>query len=573
MLSPIVHSLFLAQPGQVLQDVPVGQAVGLGCEQGVGRGAVLGEVLGKAALPTGEIDEGERLFGLGIDVPIGLDIGVALEIEAFADGVAPPRIVDQQGEGAAVHGGAGALRGFMVADAMFGLAGGIDADHRRAAEFVRFHDRPVEMVDVRGGGLGYVHIGVHHGDLGQLFAALALAQVDLAEGAHLGALAGEGGGGTLAAGVGIDLRIQHQHFDVHAAGQHAAERAEADVDDGAIAADDPQALVVPAQLIPARAYAHGIGGAVLEQGVGPGDGPGVVGVGAAIDGGAAGGVDDADVLAAHLEGGGGQPHAQGGGLAAAGAGAGPAHVAQGLILQHHVHQHAVVDEAVGGGRQAAEEIESLFIAGDGLLLLFDHFQGVVAQIRADLHTLGATFAFGGVDEDAEEAAAARFFLFGHAVEFVGLGPLLAQPLPAGFGHFCQRLLQRRRLDHPAEDGGVGAFGDAGHAAHAVGVVEFGDFGGDVGEIAERAGAGRDERAGHAQIRGQLIIAGHVVGADHALVEVLDVAFEVELEDGGFDAHGVGLFGRPRLFDQRAQPRRPGRARVDHLGLLYRFFVN
>ncbi len=45
----------------------------------------------------------------------------------------------------------------------------------------------------------------------------------------------------LAAGVGIDLGVEHQHVDVAAAGQHVIEPAVADVVGPAVAADDPDA--------------------------------------------------------------------------------------------------------------------------------------------------------------------------------------------------------------------------------------------------------------------------------------------------------------------------------------------
>src|SRR5262249_49422213 len=74
--------------------------------------------------------------------------------------------------------------------------------------------------------------------------------------------------------------------------------------------------------------------------------------------------------------------------------------------------------------------------------------------------------------------------------------------------------------HFAEDGRVGAFGYAVHAAGAVFRNVLGDFRSDVAEVAERGGAGRDERAGHGQVGGQVLLApAFLVAANDALVEV------------------------------------------------------
>ena len=51
--------------------------------------------------------------------------------------------------------------------------------------------------------------------------------------------------GRLAAGVGVDLGVEHQHVDVASAGQHVVQAAEADVVGPAVAADDPDALLRP----------------------------------------------------------------------------------------------------------------------------------------------------------------------------------------------------------------------------------------------------------------------------------------------------------------------------------------
>ena len=231
------------------------------------------------------------------------------------------------------------------------------------------------------------------------------------------------GGAGLAAGVGVDLGIQDQHLDVHAAGQQTAERLEADVVHGAVTAHDPELLVLPALLVPTHANAHGKGRAVLEERVAPGHDVGVVGIGAAVDGVAAGAGGDADVVGAVDIAQGREPHANHRGLATAGARAGAAHVEHALLGQHHVDRHALVDELGRGRRQAAEEVDALLVGRNRRVFLLDHGQGVVAQIGTGLDTLGAALALGRVDEDAELAR--RLLLpFGHGVELVGLGKLV-----------------------------------------------------------------------------------------------------------------------------------------------------
>ena len=64
----------------------------------------------------------------------------------------------------------------------------------------------------------------------------------LAAGGELGDRAARGGFGGLAAGVGVDLRIEHQDVDVAAGGDDVIEAAVADVVGPAVAAHDPDAL-------------------------------------------------------------------------------------------------------------------------------------------------------------------------------------------------------------------------------------------------------------------------------------------------------------------------------------------
>ena len=125
-------------------------------------------------------------------------------------------------------------------------------------------------------------------------------------------------------------------------GEHPRERLEADVEHRPVAAEAPQRPVLPAHLVPARAHAHRHRRGVLEQRVGPRHQVRVVRIRRGVDRVAAGGGDDAPLVAV-LGAGGGAHHPQGRPFAAAGAAAGPADVDVRLLLEHHVDQQVVVD--------------------------------------------------------------------------------------------------------------------------------------------------------------------------------------------------------------------------------------
>src|SRR5579872_634356 len=86
-----VHSL--PQPRQLLQAVPVGQAVlGGFLEELVGL-ALLVEMAGKTSLGPREAGKVHRLILMRVNVPILLHAGIAGQTETFADAVAHARIV------------------------------------------------------------------------------------------------------------------------------------------------------------------------------------------------------------------------------------------------------------------------------------------------------------------------------------------------------------------------------------------------------------------------------------------------------------------------------------------------
>ena len=145
------------------------------------------------------------------------------------------------------------------------------------------------------------------------------------------------------------------------------------------------------------------------------------------------------------------------------------------------------------------------------------------MIAAGVHALGAALALGGVDEDAELAAAEALFL-AHLPVFVGFGPLLAHLLALGFVFDAGKLVfERFGLDDLGQDGRVGALRHAVHAADALVGKELGYLGRDVAEIAQRAGSGGNHAARNLHIGFEADFGrAVVVGADNPLVEVGDI---------------------------------------------------
>ena len=94
------------------------------------------------------------------------------------------------------------------------------------------------LVVVAHGHARHIDIAVGHGDQAQVLLGQALAL-----GGESGHRAARGGLGSLAAGVGIDLGVQHQHVDIAPGGQHMVQAAVADVVRPAIAADDPDGFL------------------------------------------------------------------------------------------------------------------------------------------------------------------------------------------------------------------------------------------------------------------------------------------------------------------------------------------
>src|SRR5208337_247293 len=369
-----------------------------------------------------------------------------------------------------------------------------------------------------GGGLGNESGGMHHTDGPELLALFLLAFNLRAVGGHLRVLAGVRAGGRLAAGVGIDLRVEDEDFDVHARGQHARERLETDVQHGAVPADHPQALLLPAKLVPARAYAHGVCRGILEEGIGPGNQIRVVRVRGGVNGVAAGGGDDADILRAGHKARGGEHHAQHRGFTAAHAGACSADVENRLRLEHEVHQRPLVDVLGRRFTDFVKEPEGAAIVVQVLLVLLNHLQGLMVAARRN--AFRAALALGGVDENAEQRRGFALLLV-NLVVLVRLHPHRAQAHALRLVRNGGELrLEPLDGDCLAEDCRVRAFGDALHTADTLLGDEFGDIRSNVAEVAERPGAGGNEAAGGVEVGGQgLFGRAHVVTTNYFVVEV------------------------------------------------------
>ena len=88
-----------------------------------------------------------------------------------------------------VHGEFALLHRHVVADAVLGLAGRMDAHHRRVVVFVRGDDGFVEVVRHRATGLRHERVRVHHANLREFLAPLDFAGNCFAVNGELGVLA------------------------------------------------------------------------------------------------------------------------------------------------------------------------------------------------------------------------------------------------------------------------------------------------------------------------------------------------------------------------------------------------
>ena len=168
-------------------------------------------------------------------------LGIALEIEGFLRGLAVARIEDELRHAARVAHHLGLVGGHVVGDAVFGLAGGVALEESGAAIFQAVEHGLVEFGGVRHRDLRDKRRAVAAGErFGDVLLLDQLALRGDAELVHVVTAEHRGGIGILAAGIGIHLRVEHQHLHVRPILQNdLGDVLETDVAQRAVAADDP----------------------------------------------------------------------------------------------------------------------------------------------------------------------------------------------------------------------------------------------------------------------------------------------------------------------------------------------
>jgi hypothetical protein len=217
-------------------------------------------------------------------------------------------------------------------------------------------------------------------------------------------------------------------------------------------------------------------------------------------------------------------------LAAPGARARPADVAERVLAKHEVREGLLVAVRGRRGGKAAEQpqvareaLQRALASGSGRHLV-DHHQRIVALGVAHLDALRAALAVDRVDEQAErrglEAATGRDVgvlrrpgepLACRANGDLGLG------LRGGMGR--DRGAEHRFGLGRGDDRAVRAGRDAGHAPDAPVEEQLRDPWGEAAEVAGPGRTGRDGAAGGGVVARQLGI-GHAaaIGVDHGRIE-------------------------------------------------------
>ena len=147
---------------------------------------------------------------------------------------------------------------------------------------------------------------------------------------------------------------------------------ESDVVHRAVTANDPEAFLLPALVVPLRANTHRHCRSVFKQRVCPGDLVGVIRIRRCVYGVAAGRGNHADIFLAIYEAGRRKHHPYGRGLTATHARAGAADIQQRAFGQHHVGQSFLVNVFFWSFGQAAEEIEGRLVPLHILVVFCDH---------------------------------------------------------------------------------------------------------------------------------------------------------------------------------------------------------
>ncbi len=174
-------------------------------------------------------------------VPIHVDRRIALDVERFLVGFAQPGVEHEFGRAARVAHALRLVERHVVGHAVLGLARGEALHEHRAAVLQAVEDRPVELRRIGNRDLrdeGRPVAGEEGFGDGLLLGVLALRGG--AEHVHVVAAQHRRRVGVLAAGVGVDLRVQHQRLDVGTILEdHLRGVLVADVAHAAVAADDP----------------------------------------------------------------------------------------------------------------------------------------------------------------------------------------------------------------------------------------------------------------------------------------------------------------------------------------------
>ena len=203
-------------------------------------------VLAETRFGDREVGEGERHLHLLVAVagavlelvgrPVLVERGIAFEVEALRRRLAGGGVVAEDRIGARLDRQTSLVGAHVVADAVLRLARAVEVEQRRPPRLEAADEAFDHVAGVGDRSLHDVGGAVRHADQADLLARLLFALLHLAVLGHVGDLPDEARGAGLAAGVRVDLGVDHQHLDRLARGHEARQVLEADVVHGAVAA-------------------------------------------------------------------------------------------------------------------------------------------------------------------------------------------------------------------------------------------------------------------------------------------------------------------------------------------------
>ena len=136
-------------PANSCNRSPIFQPVGLGHRSKVSLGLPsLSKCLLKPPFASGKIDEVDQLACLGVRPPIFAHRRIALQRQSFANRVPLARIVNQERKRPRVNRQPRLVGGHVIGHAMFRLARGVTANHRRPVELQRIEHAAIKMIHV-----------------------------------------------------------------------------------------------------------------------------------------------------------------------------------------------------------------------------------------------------------------------------------------------------------------------------------------------------------------------------------------------------------------------------------------